>query len=106
MADPKPPAPQKLSAARIAALLPTLDGWDTRDDALFKTVKLADFRAAMALLNRVADIAEAAQHHPDFTVKYNRVDFVLTTHDAGGLSELDFAVAAKIDAAARDAAAR
>ncbi len=90
--------PKKLSPARIAALMPTLDGWETHDDSLFKSVKLRDFREAMAFLNRVADIAEAEQHHPDFTVKYNRVDFVLTTHDAGGLSEKDFVVATKIDA--------
>lgn len=94
--------PEKLSAARIAALLPTISGdWELRNDELTRTVQLRDFRAAIAFVNRIADHAEAEAHHPDITVKYNRVTLVLTTHDAGGLSGKDFVLAAKIDLAAR-----
>jgi 4a-hydroxytetrahydrobiopterin dehydratase len=68
------------------------------DDRLIKTFKFANFVAAMEFLNRVAELAESEQHHPDFCVHYNRVDFTLWTHAVGGLSDNDFILAAKIDA--------
>ena len=88
----------KLPAARVKELLAQLDGWKLQGEKIVKTITLKDFKEAMAFLNRVAEVAEAEQHHPDFAVHYNKVDFTLSTHDVGGLSENDFIVAAKIDA--------
>jgi 4a-hydroxytetrahydrobiopterin dehydratase len=90
----------KLGTDRVRELLAELKGWQAQDDKLTKTFKFKDFAAAMSFVGKVADVAEAEQHHPDFCVHYNRVDFTLTTHDVGGLSENDFIVAAKIDALA------
>ena len=77
-----------------------VEGWQARDDQLHKSFKLKDFVTAMSFLARVAEVAEGEGHHPDFCVHYNRVDFTLSTHDVGGLSENDFILAAKIDALA------
>ena len=88
----------KLDRARIQALLPEVPGWAETGDRLRRTFEHADFRAAMAFVNRMADLAEAEGHHPDFTVHYSRVDVELWTHAVGGLSENDFVLAAKISA--------
>ncbi|MES1164692.1 MAG: 4a-hydroxytetrahydrobiopterin dehydratase [Verrucomicrobiota bacterium] len=64
---------------------------------LRRTFQFKDFLGAMAFLNRLASLAEAEQHHPDFCVHYNKVDVTLWTHSVGGLSENDFIVAAKLD---------
>jgi len=63
---------------------------------LTKQRRFADFKAAMVFVNRMAEVAEAEQHHPDFTVHYNIVDITIWTHSVGGLSENDFILAAKI----------
>jgi 4a-hydroxytetrahydrobiopterin dehydratase len=90
----------KLGADQIRELAAQVRGWEARDDKIHKTFKFKDFVTAMEFLNRVAEVAEKAAHHPDFCVHYNRVDFTIWTHDVGGLSENDFIVAAKIDALA------
>jgi 4a-hydroxytetrahydrobiopterin dehydratase len=64
---------------------------------LHKRFDFADFLAAMAFVNRLAALAESEQHHPDFCVHYSRVDVAVWTHAAGGLTENDFILAAKID---------
>jgi 4a-hydroxytetrahydrobiopterin dehydratase len=64
-------------------------------------MRFADFEAAFAFLTRVADYAEAVDHHPEFTSRWNRVDFRLTSHDAGGVTARDVALAHKIDEIAR-----
>jgi 4a-hydroxytetrahydrobiopterin dehydratase len=61
------------------------------------TVKLHDFAAALAFVNAVGAAAEAANHHPDIDIRWNKVRLVLTTHSAGGLTVLDIALAAAID---------
>lgn len=88
----------KLGSAEVTRLLGQLEGWKASEDRLRKTCTFRDFRAAMAFLGRVAEVAEAEGHHPDFCVHYNRVDFTVWTHAIGGLSENDFILAAKIDA--------
>jgi 4a-hydroxytetrahydrobiopterin dehydratase len=88
----------KLDHAEASRLLGQLTGWELRGDRLTKNLRFADFRAAMAFLGRVADVAEAEGHHPDFCVHYNQVELTLWTHAVGGLSENDFILAAKIDA--------
>jgi 4a-hydroxytetrahydrobiopterin dehydratase len=72
--------------------------WAREGDAIVREYKLADFAAAMAFVNRVADAAEAANHHPDILVhSWNRVRLTLSTHSEGGLTENDFALARTID---------
>ena len=75
-------------------------GWEERDRALHKSFRFADFGQAFAFLTRVALHAEKVDHHPEFTSVWNRVDFRLTSHDSGGVTERDRALAAAIDAMA------
>lgn len=86
----------RLDAAQVAALLPQVPGWEARDDRLHRRFTFRDFVSAMRFVNRMADVAEAESHHPDFTVHYRQVDVVIWTHAIGGLSENDFILAAKI----------
>jgi 4a-hydroxytetrahydrobiopterin dehydratase len=72
--------------------------WTRAGDAIVREHKLADFAAAIAFVNRVAEVAERANHHPDILVHgWNRVRLELSTHSQGGLTEADFALAAEID---------
>ena len=75
-------------------------GWtfDASGTALLRTVKFKDFSAAFAFLTRVAMHAEKVDHHPEFTSVWNRVDFRLTSHDSGGVTERDIALAEAINA--------
>jgi 4a-hydroxytetrahydrobiopterin dehydratase len=73
--------------------------WERDGDTIVREWKLADFAEAMHFVNRVADAAEAANHHPDILVHgWNRVRLILTNHSEGGLTEADFDLAGKIDA--------
>ena len=80
------------------------EGWTDSSDgkALERSYKFKDFAEAFAFLTRIAAHAEAVDHHPEFTSVWNRVDFRLTSHDAGGVTERDLALAKSIDALARD----
>jgi 4a-hydroxytetrahydrobiopterin dehydratase len=71
--------------------------WQRQGDELTTTVELHDFAAALAFVNAVGAAAEAANHHPDIDIRWNKVHLVLTTHSAGGLTVLDIALAAAID---------
>lgn len=72
--------------------------WQQDDDALVRDYEFPDFRAAMWFVNRVAELAEERNHHPDILVHgWNKVRLTLTSHDAGGLTERDHALAAAID---------
>jgi 4a-hydroxytetrahydrobiopterin dehydratase len=86
-----------LSEDDIAQALSTVS-WKRDGDRLTRTLKLADFRAAMAFVNRVADVAEDLNHHPDISISWNRVDLAVSTHDSGGLTDLDFDLARRVDA--------
>jgi len=92
-------------AERKSALAELDSGWKLQADrdAIERSVKFKDFSAAWGFMNRVALAAEAADHHPEWFNVYNRVDIVLSTHDAGGLTGKDIALAKKIDAFAREA---
>ena len=74
----------------------TVPGWENNGKEITRLYKFPDFKAAMAFVNRVADLAEAADHHPDIDVRYNKVRLTLSTHSAGGLTEKDFALARQI----------
>jgi 4a-hydroxytetrahydrobiopterin dehydratase len=92
------PAAPLLTDAEIAERLGQLTDWAREGDAIRRTIKRKGFRGAIALVNAVADAAEAANHHPDIEIHdYNRVTFTLTTHAVGGLTFRDFDLAAEID---------
>ena len=90
---------QKLEKAARAQAMNTLTGWKkTRGrDAIHKTFVFADFNAAFAWMARVAMMAEKLDHHPEWSNVYKTVDVTLTTHDAGGLSDLDIKMARFMD---------
>jgi 4a-hydroxytetrahydrobiopterin dehydratase len=71
--------------------------WTVRKGAIERLFKFANFREAMVFVNRVAEVAEAAHHHPDIWISYNKVQLELATRKIGGLSMNDFIVAARID---------
>jgi 4a-hydroxytetrahydrobiopterin dehydratase len=88
-----------LDAATVAAYAGNIPGWKIADNKkLVREFRFKDFKMAMAFVNRVAEIAESEQHHPDISVSYNLVHLKLTTHAIHDLSENDFIVAAKVDA--------
>ncbi len=76
-----------------------LPEWSLINDAIQRTYQFNDFVMAMQFVNKAADLAEAAQHHPDILVRYNKVTMTLSTHDAGGITEKDFDLAGKLDGA-------
>ena len=81
----------------VRARLSELDGWRFEDGAIRRRFTFDGFREAVSFINRVADLADAANHHPELTNVYATVDVVLTTHDAGGVTEKDLSLAAEID---------
>lgn len=87
-----------LTDEEITAALASLPGWTRTGDSITRSVKVADFRAAMLYVGAVAYLAEAANHHPDITVQWNRVTLTLSTHSAGGLTRADVALAGQISA--------
>ncbi|MGY8957854.1 MAG: 4a-hydroxytetrahydrobiopterin dehydratase [Alphaproteobacteria bacterium] len=90
---------EKLDAAARDTALATLDGWTLVDgrDAISKTFTFGDFNAAFGFMSRAALKAEAMDHHPEWFNVWNKVDVVLSTHDAGGLTKLDMELAAFMD---------
>ncbi len=89
----------RMAAGEVDEALGALDGWDAREERtrIHKHYRFQDFVAAMRFVNALAALAEAEGHHPDFAVHYSAVDVTLWTHAAGGLTENDFIVAAKLD---------
>jgi 4a-hydroxytetrahydrobiopterin dehydratase len=87
----------RVEGPALDALLASVDGWQLAGDRIRKHLRFADFRAAMAFVAAMAELAEAEGHHPDFCVHYSVVDVEIWTHAAGGLTENDFILAAKID---------
>ncbi len=85
-----------LDEEQITRRLAALPGWQRQGEEIRRTFAFADFKAALAFVNRVGELAEAANHHPDIDIRYSRVTLALTTHDAGGLTVRDFDLAARI----------
>jgi 4a-hydroxytetrahydrobiopterin dehydratase len=83
----------KLSPSEIKESLADTAHWRKKGSAIQREFKFKDFVAAMKFVNAVARAAEKANHHPDIDIRWNRVLLVLSTHDAGGLTERDFALA-------------
>lgn len=88
---------QKLDATEIKLALANTPDWKKNGDVISRMFSFKDFPAAIKFVNAVAEVAEAAWHHPDIDVRWNKVTLALTTHDAGGLTEKDFALAKKFD---------
>jgi len=93
----------KLSGTQRTQALAGLDGWREVDgrDAIAKSFRFADFNAAFAFMTRAALVAEKMDHHPEWFNVYNRVEVTLSTHDAGGVTDLDVKLAAFMDSAAK-----
>jgi 4a-hydroxytetrahydrobiopterin dehydratase len=92
----------ELTPQEIAQSLATLKEWQKRAAVLQRQYVFQDFPTAITFVNRVAEAAEKAWHHPDIDIRWNKVVLTLTTHDAGGLTRKDFELAAACDALARD----
>lgn len=90
---------EKLDAAARAAALAELSDWQQLEgrDAIAREFRFTDFNAAFGFMSRIALMAEKMDHHPEWSNVYNRVSITLSTHDAGGLSERDVALARFID---------
>jgi len=98
---PRPPT-QLLMASRLSDLeiqraLGTLPGWSRRADVLTKTFTWPTFEQGIAFVTRVAKAADAMNHHPDIDIRYTKVTFALSSHDAGGITERDLELARQIE---------
>jgi len=92
--------PRRLSEEELQDALRSLSGWELKDAKLHKAFRFRDFVQAFGFMTRVALLAEASAHHPEWFNVYNQVTIDLTTHDAGGISDRDVELARQIDAVA------
>lgn len=89
----------KLGTEQIARELKSLPGWESKDNAISKLFRFTEFLDGIGFVNKVAQIAEAGDHHPDIHINYTRVTFVCSTHSDGGVTEKDIKLAREIEAA-------
>lgn len=94
--------PEPLSDAELAAALDELDGWELVDGHLHRDLAFADFTRAFGFMAAVATVAQALDHHPDWSNSYGTVTVDLVTHDAGGITELDVELARRMSDLAAD----
>jgi len=87
----------KLSSSQIKSALTSLKLWKKKGATIVRTYQFKDFPAAVQFVDSVAVLAERAWHHPDIDIRWNKVTLTLSTHDAGGLTKKDFALAKKFD---------
>ena len=88
---------EKLNEAEVERELADTPGWERAGDSIVRTLKFKDFKEAMAYVNRVAEVAEELNHHPDIAIRWNTVVLTQTTHAAGGLTEHDFHLARRLN---------
>jgi 4a-hydroxytetrahydrobiopterin dehydratase len=91
--------PERLSDISIQRELGNLPGWTRRGDVITKTFQFRDFLTGIDFVAEVAKAADAADHHPDIDIRYTKVTCALSTHSAGGITQMDLDMAKKIDAA-------
>jgi 4a-hydroxytetrahydrobiopterin dehydratase len=103
MATTKNPA---LDEASLKTALAQHPGWTQKDKSLVRTWQAKTFPEGIALIDRVAEVAQAMDHHPDIFIAFNQVTFTLSTHDAGGITQLDLKLAKSIDELAEKAGAK
>jgi 4a-hydroxytetrahydrobiopterin dehydratase len=89
------PPPLKFDEAKILLALASVPNWQKNSGMISRTFQFKDFPAAMKFTDAAAQLAEEEWHHPDIDIRWNKVTLALTTHDAGGLTEKDFALAKK-----------
>lgn len=89
--------PEKFSEEQIQAELVGTPDWSEVSGKIQRTFQFPDFKAAMAFVGQLADYAESAQHHPDILIRFNKVTVSVNTHDAGGITAKDFALAQEAD---------
>jgi 4a-hydroxytetrahydrobiopterin dehydratase len=89
----------KLEKAEIERRFSALPGWEFKDNAIRKQYRFKEFMDGIRFLNKVAEMAEAADHHPDVQINYTRVTFTCSTHSEGGVTEKDLKLAAQIEEA-------
>ena len=87
----------KLSPDQITTQLKSLPGWERKGEAIAKQYTFKEFMDGIRFLNRIAEIAEQMDHHPDVTINYRRITFALSTHDQGGITGKDFKLAEAIE---------
>ena len=92
---------RRLDQEEIARQLEDLPGWELQGESLHAELDTPDFRTAVALVTAVADEAEQMDHHPDIDIRYRRVHLTLSTHSAGGITQLDIELAHRIEEQAR-----
>jgi 4a-hydroxytetrahydrobiopterin dehydratase len=88
---------EPLSDISIQRELGSLPGWSRRGDVLTRLYSFRNFSESMAFVDRVAELAESANHHPDIDIRYSKVTLTLSTHDAGGITQSDVDLAKAID---------
>lgn len=88
---------EKLNNASIQGWLKGHAGWKRRSNALIKEFKFSSFRDSIVFVNRIATLADDHRHHPDVDIRYDRVTVMLSTHDAGGITEKDLKLAEQVD---------
>ena len=93
----------KLSDDEVRDGLARLPGWEREGDTIVKVYELESFPAVVDFVGRIAELAEAANHHPDLDIRYRKVRVALSTHDEGGITEKDVALATEIEALAEAA---
>jgi 4a-hydroxytetrahydrobiopterin dehydratase len=86
-----------LTDSQVQQEIGKLPGWQIKDKAIQRTFEFPDFKAAMNFVNKVAEAAEQANHHPDIDIRYNKVTMALISHDSGGVTERDVRMAGKIN---------
>ena len=91
--------PDRLDDISIATRLRALPGWSRHDDTITRTFTFKGFPEAVEFVTRLVAPAEEMEHHPDVDLRYNKVIVTLSTHDQGGLTDLDFRLAALVDGA-------
>ena len=96
--QPRPDPAQPLSNAEVDRVLRKRRAWRREEGGIRKRFRRGDFRDAITFVNSIAEIAEAAGHHPDIDIRWRNVIVFLTTHEAGGVTNLDLELARQIDA--------
>jgi 4a-hydroxytetrahydrobiopterin dehydratase len=87
----------KLSPEQIEERLKLLPGWESKDHTIRKLYRFKEFMQGIRFVERIAELAENMDHHPDIYINYTRVTFICTTHSAGGVTEKDFRLADTIE---------
>ena len=86
-----------LTDAEIQQELTSLNGWQRNGSAIQRVFRSPDFKAAMQFVNKIAEAAEQANHHPDIDIRYNTVTMALVSHDSGGVTKRDVRMAGTIN---------